>query len=244
MNTGRSTPRNTSEAITRTLRHEVGDLLQTLYATVAILQRRLPADWAQERRVLTDLRSRAETCKNVLDIAHDYACPINLNYAPVDLGELAARLVAAAAGRFPRLEIELASTSPCSLGGDEARLSQVGEILLHQACESARQRVTMEVSCPSPKADVTWSVTDDGPGLFPEELEQAFMPYAITRQGRPGLGLALARKLVALHGGEIGAENLAGDKGLRVHLRLPYTPPDLHGNGQSREVVDRESEQV
>src|SRR5438093_6143915 len=94
---GKPAPGNMPELITRTLRHEVGDLLQTLYATVAILQRRLPADWIQERRVLSDLRARAESCKNLLDIAHDYACTLGLSYAEVDLRELTARLVAAAA---------------------------------------------------------------------------------------------------------------------------------------------------
>src|SRR5262245_23193224 len=45
---------NLPEALARTLRHEVGDLLQTVYATVAILQERLPREWSLERRVLTD----------------------------------------------------------------------------------------------------------------------------------------------------------------------------------------------
>src|SRR5262245_19545532 len=63
---GKTPPRSLPEAITRTLRHEVGDLLQTLYATVAILQKRLPADWDLERRILSDMRRRAESCKHML----------------------------------------------------------------------------------------------------------------------------------------------------------------------------------
>src|SRR5262245_1200892 len=69
---------NLPEALARTLRHEVGDLLQTVYATVAILQERLPRDWSLERRVLTDLRGRAEVCKNLLDNVHDLVCPVSL----------------------------------------------------------------------------------------------------------------------------------------------------------------------
>ena len=46
------------EAVARTLRHEVGDLLQTVYSAVAILQERLPPGQTLERRLLGDLRAR------------------------------------------------------------------------------------------------------------------------------------------------------------------------------------------
>src|SRR5439155_12007434 len=135
---------------------------------VAILQRRLPADWIQERRVLSDLRARAESCKNLLDIAHDYACTLALSYAEVDLRELTARLVAAAAKRFPQLEVQADGDTGCTLVADEGRLSQVGEILIAHACEAARKRVVVQMACDGPSADVKWIVTDDGPPL-PEE---------------------------------------------------------------------------
>ena len=64
------------EMVARTLRHEVGDLLQTVYSTVAILQERLAADQALERRLLTDLKGRAENCRNELDAVVDLVCPL------------------------------------------------------------------------------------------------------------------------------------------------------------------------
>jgi hypothetical protein len=51
------------ETIARTLRHDVGDLLQTVYSTAGIHQTRLPRDQNLERRLLADPRTRAETCK-------------------------------------------------------------------------------------------------------------------------------------------------------------------------------------
>jgi signal transduction histidine kinase len=218
MSTGRSSPRTIPEALTRTLRHEVGDLLQTLYATVAILQRRLPADWTQERRVLADLRSRAEACKNLLDIAHDYACPLTLNYTSVDLSELTGRLVAAAERRFPKLEIKSDYRTKCTLSADEVRLAQIGELLLEHACESARKQVQVEVNC-APE-EVTWAVADDGPEIGREQQEQLLTPQGATRQGRPALGLALVQKLVALQGGRIQTES-ATPTGFRVSVSLP-----------------------
>src|SRR5271165_435901 len=69
--TDKLTPVQLLESVTRTLRHEVGDLLQTIYSTVAILQERLGTDNRLERRFLSDLRARAETCRDELDAVHD-----------------------------------------------------------------------------------------------------------------------------------------------------------------------------
>ena len=57
--------------VARTLRHEVGDLLQTIYSAIAILRSRLPDEAAAERRLLTELHTQAETCKYKLDAIQD-----------------------------------------------------------------------------------------------------------------------------------------------------------------------------
>ncbi|TMQ31030.1 MAG: hypothetical protein E6K70_23355 [Planctomycetota bacterium] len=102
----RAPARNLPEAIARTVRHEMGDLLQTIYATVAILQKRLPAELELERRVLADLRKRAEGCKQLIDAVHDFIQPLELAPELTDLADLAETLVAAARERVPSLLIE------------------------------------------------------------------------------------------------------------------------------------------
>src|SRR5579871_4459862 len=92
--TGSSATPPLLESVTRMLRHEVGDLLQTIYSTVAILQERFPPDARLERRFLADLRSRAETCKDELDAVHDLILPVALKAGRVDLAELAGSLAA------------------------------------------------------------------------------------------------------------------------------------------------------
>ncbi len=72
------------------------------------------------------------------------------------------------------------------------------------------------------------TVRDHGPGIPPLELEQifeAFVQSSTTRDGSggTGLGLAISRKIIAAHGGSIGAENLPGG-GSRFHIFLPPVP--------------------
>src|SRR6266481_5658931 len=110
MNTARepspNPPQNLPEAVVRTLRHEVGDLLQTVYAAAAVLQQRLPEAWNLEHRILADMRARGEACKGLIDITHDLICPVALQLEPVNLAELLIHATAAAAARRPDVNLE------------------------------------------------------------------------------------------------------------------------------------------
>jgi two-component system, NtrC family, sensor histidine kinase HydH len=208
------------QLVTRTLRHEVGDLLQTIYSTVAILQERIPRDAQLERRFLSDLRGRAETCKDELDAVHDLVLPMSLNIGPVDLAELSAGLVGSFASRSKSVEIQSEPSRPLALEADAARLSQVGRMLLTAASQLARRRVTVQTK-PGPSADtVQWDIADDGHGATPEQMAWLTTPFATTQQAVSGLSLALARKVAEMHGGTVTAENLPGE-GFRVSIVLP-----------------------
>jgi len=213
-------PPSLTEVLARILRHEVGDLLQTIYATAAILQERLPQDLRLERKIVTDLRARAETCKNLLDTVHDYVCPLSLAREPVDLAHLAATLVVSAAARYPRLEVRAETASPVpTLPLDARRMTQAGTLLLANACGAARERVTFRTGAGPGEGEAEWAVTDDGPGLPVEEQERVFSPYPSGRHSHGGLNLALVQKIAQLHGGRIAVENVP-EGGFRVRMVL------------------------
>jgi signal transduction histidine kinase len=228
---GRPRPQTVPEAIVRTLRHEVGDLLQTVYAAVAILKERLPADLATERRILTDMRSRAETCRDLLDTVHDLVCPISLTTEEVDLAELVRAVAGKVGARHPRVALRLETGPVPPVQGDPRRLAQLAAVLLGDACSAAAGGTVVCRVGPGPSAgEVTCEITDDGPGVPKDKEGLLFNVLTTTPHGHLGPGLALARRIVGLHGGRIVAGNRP-EGGFRVEVTLPSEPPPGAGTG-------------
>jgi signal transduction histidine kinase len=211
-----------AEMVARTLRHEIGDMLQTVYSAVAILRARLPADADSERKLLTELHTQAETCKFKLDAVQDLTCPLKLNCAPTNLADLIAGLAARIGPRFPNIGLRIEGSRTLSVVADGQRLTQIGHLLLLNAFLAAQREVRM---CLEPVGDgtVLWNIADDGPGANAEQLSWLTEPFGTTHFAQFGLGLAVARRVVELHGGQVAAGNLPAG-GFQVVLTLPLTP--------------------
>lgn len=211
------------EIVVRTLRHEVGDLLQSVYSAVAILQERLPRGQSLEHTILSDLRGRAEMCKNELDAAHDLVCPFNLSLDWVELSELAAHLAAAFALRYPGLQIVCEAPHPVKVWGDAPKLQQAGNMLTLSLCQAARSKVWLRVESSARDGVVEWIFAHDGPAATAEQLSWLTAPFSTTRHARFGLGLAFARRVMELQGGRITA-GVSPEGKFQIVLSLPPSP--------------------
>jgi K+-sensing histidine kinase KdpD len=218
---GRST--HFVEMVVRTLRHEVGDLLQSVYSAVAILQERLPRGQNLEHTILADLRGRAEMCKNELDAAHDLVCPLHLSLDWLELSELASGLAAAVALRYPGLQIVCEAPRPVKAWGDAPKLVQAGSMLTMSLCQAARSKVWIGVEASADNGTVQWSFAHDGPAASVEQLSWLTAPFCTTRHARFGLGLAFARRLLELQGGSVAA-GVGAEGRFQIVLFLPADP--------------------
>ncbi|WP_051324382.1 sensor histidine kinase [Candidatus Solirubrobacter pratensis] len=133
---------------------------------------------------------------------------------PVDLGAIARRAVETVEPGAIRVEV----SGDGRIHGDPVALQRVLTNLLDNAVRHARSRVDVTVS--PGRVDVA----DDGPGFADADLPYVFEPLFRGDRARggggAGLGLAIARRLVRAHGGEVGAANAAAG-GACVTVTLP-----------------------
>jgi PAS domain S-box-containing protein len=132
---------------------------------------------------------------------------------------------------------------PLHVNADGARLAQVVTNLLTNAAKftPAGGSVRITVS-PTEDGRVAVSVVDSGSGIEPELLPQLFQPFTQGDRGLArttgglGLGLALVKGLVELHGGQVGARSGGRDQGAEFVVTLPLEPAGAGGGETPVEI--------
>ncbi|HEY6829551.1 MAG TPA: HAMP domain-containing sensor histidine kinase, partial [Gemmatimonadaceae bacterium] len=117
------------------------------------------------------------------------------------------------------LELRLPS-DPIRVRGDEAALQQLFANLLFNAAQAMSARDAVRVSAESTDDDVEVTVADTGAGISAANLEKLESPFFSTKTNGTGLGLPIARRIVAAHGGSLSIESREG-QGTTVRVRLP-----------------------
>ena len=106
---------------------------------------------------------------------------------------------------------EVVSSSDVLLRVDRNQIEQVLINLIKNAVEACSQVENPEIQVKVSVADdVTISVSDNGPGILPQVMEQIFIPFFTTKDGGSGIGLSLCRRIMQLHGGNITASSTPG----------------------------------
>jgi len=156
---------------------------------------------------------------DILDLAKVEAGAMELTLEPCDLGVLIDEVVRVARGIARRKGIELKADvepRPLEVTVDALKIKQVLYNLLSNAVKFTGTGGRVCVEARPKKETVEVRVSDTGIGIAPEDLVTIFEEFrqvdsALTRQHEgTGLGLALTRRLVELHGGEITVESQPG----------------------------------
>ncbi len=115
---------------------------------------------------------------------------------------------------------------------DPTQMEQVLINLLKNAREAAGAEGEILLSVTKQRQQLSISITDNGPGMSQDVLQNALLPFYSTKQSGTGLGLPLGRDIVEGHGGQISISNLK-PTGLKVMLTIP----------QSKSVIPDEPEE-
>jgi signal transduction histidine kinase len=198
--------------------HELRNSLATLRGYLTLIERRPDED--SITGFLSEIRSEADHLQRVLEDFLSFARPGTARVGELPLLPLLRR--AAADPSLAGVEVRVQGEDAV-LRGDPQLLERAVRNLLHNAAQAEREaggRGPVEVSVVSGAEGVEVAIEDRGPGLPEEMRSRLFHPFATGRPGGVGLGLALAHRIVVLHGGRIRLEDRPGG-GTRALLSFP-----------------------
>jgi two-component system nitrogen regulation sensor histidine kinase NtrY len=116
---------------------------------------------------------------------------------------------------------------PCSpnlrLRGDGNQLRQVLINLIKNAMEALEGADNGEIAISAGKSldYIFVEISDNGPGIPPDQLDRIFIPFYSTKQGGSGIGLSLSRQIIKNHGGHLTVRSAEGGKGTLFRFSVP-----------------------
>lgn len=158
-----------------------------------------------------------------------YAKPMTLQKEQTDINLILRqiqRILAGSSSSTIGVTAELTNPLP-SIMVDPLLLEQALAALLANALEAGGDTVSIATTMEGEDDEGRWIVvciSDNGRGVSDRIKEKLFQPFATDKKGGTGLGLAQAKRIVDLHGGDLTLES-AADRGTVVRVKLPLNEP-------------------
>lgn len=168
--------------------------------------------------------------RDLIDVAALEAGQLRLERALVDVRALAAEVVAAHEPRAQEKEqpftFSASAAASFMVSADRGRLRQAIDNLVGNAIKFTPVGRAVRVTLAREADIVRFVVQDEGPGLTPEDYARLFQPFQLLSalptggESSTGLGLSIAREIVALHGGQLIVDSVPGE-GATFSIELP-----------------------
>lgn len=217
-----------------TVSHELRTPLNSILGWARLLKDGT-LDRSQSERAVTTIIKNSETqnrlIEDLLDVARLISGKLELANEPVDLLDVISDSIESVrpAASHKNVEFDLYNGAPdifISVLGDSNRLRQVFSNLLTNSIKFSHEggRVSVNVLLNGDRAIV--EVVDEGSGISADFLPLVFERFRQDmkqpgRNGGLGLGLAIVRNLVEMHGGSVDVESEGENKGAKFTVRLP-----------------------
>jgi nitrogen fixation/metabolism regulation signal transduction histidine kinase len=254
--------------IARRLAHEIKNPLTPIQLSAERIRHKcMPALTDTEQRTLDrsthTIIEQVEALKSMVNAFADYARPVYMQPAPMDLNTLIRDVIElhgvqvldmATGATTPKrsrgarrrvkgtvpltVQLDLDPRLP-AIHADGGRLRQVLHNLLLNAREALVSQEVPTIRIHTHEvvndygASVQLTVEDNGPGIPDKLMDNLFEPYVTTREKGTGLGLAIVKRIVEEHNGTLAAENLRGG-GARISITLPLADTISAGDDARR----------
>ncbi len=233
-----------------TLAHELRNPLAPIRNAAEIIKAKGPLDpdlaWGRDvierqvgqmARLLDDLLDISRITRNTLALRRGRVTLASV----IDSAIETSAPLAKAGGHDLRVDLP---TEPIHLDADPVRLAQVFANLLNNAAKYTQKPGEIRLTATREGDRVAVSVQDSGIGIDAGELPHIFEMFAqaktaLERTGGLGIGLALSKGLVEMHGGTIEAHSEGKDKGSTFVVRLPFVAAGIESTANSANDLDK-----
>jgi PAS domain S-box-containing protein len=215
-----------------TASHELRTPLNAIVGWVHVLQSGALTDDEQRRQAVNAIernaRMQTRLIEDLLDVSRMIQGRLSLTVSPLDMRAVIESAVEtvrhAAAAKNITIDVRNPA-EPMPVIGDDHRLQQVVWNLLANSVKYTPRDGTITIESTGERGRAMIRVTDSGDGIDPAFLPHVFEPFrqgtSATMRTGLGLGLAIVRRLVDLHGGRITAESGGIGKGSTFTVSLP-----------------------
>jgi len=223
-----------------TLSHELRTPLNAILGYTWMLRSNALADDRREHALETverNAKTVSQMLYDLLDVSRIASGKLTLTMQPMNLRTLVLESVESvapkAADKGLVLHVE-SGTDPLLIQGDRARLQQVFWNLLSNALKFTPEGGRINVTVTSDPKNATVAVQDSGIGIPVDFQERVFAPFqqvklkSTPQIGGLGLGLAIVRQIVEMHGGTVTLESEGEGKGSTFTVQLPRQPSPHH----------------
>jgi len=217
------------------LSHELRNPLAPIRNSLYLLDRALPgSDQAVRAKAVIDRQvdHLARLVDDLLDVTRISRGKVTLNRSRVDVRDVVRETCDDHRTLFAQRDIDLRVEmgEPAWIDADPTRVSQVVGNLLQNAAKFTPDGGCASVSVAAVDGRAEIRVLDSGIGIEPELLDRMFEPFAQAErglartQGGLGLGLALVKGIVELHGGSVAARSAGPHRGSEFTVTFPASP--------------------
>jgi PAS domain S-box-containing protein len=233
------------------LGHELRNPLAPIVTALHLMRLRGGGAMERERAVIErQVKHLTHLVDDLLDVSRAVRGKLRLERAPIEVAAVVDDAIEVAGALIVERKHQLEVSVPRAglvVDADGNRLAQVITNLLTNAAKYTPPGGHIRVIAREDAGQVMLEVADNGPGIGPELLPRLFDAFTQGRQGLDrkqgglGLGLAIARQLIAAHGGSIEARTAGPGGGTTMVVHLPRVARSSPAPGHERDVTFAES---
>jgi len=216
--------------LTTSIAHELNQPLGSILVnteTAALMLDSPSLDVSELKEILSDIRRDDQRAGEVIRRLRSLLKRAPFEAKQLDVNDAVAETLDLVSGLIHARDVTLDSVlapEVLQVQGDRIQLQQVLINLIVNAADAmahldtSQRKMVVRTAPNGDSAEI--EIADNGPGIPSEKLNEVFEPFFTTKSNGMGMGLSIARTIIEVHGGEIFAENRAGE-GALFRIRLP-----------------------